>query len=66
MYQISTTISISNNKGDIVFIRDKLTDFENITNENIKVLSNDIHHLNTIIKELREKLDEKNNIVNND
>ena len=67
-YQLLDTIqqedlntSISNTKGDIVYVRDKLTQFEDLTNENIKTLSNDIHHLNTIIKELQQKLDENNN-----
>lgn len=45
--------SFNDARGEIVFLRNKLANLEDITNENMRALSKDIHHLNTLVKELQ-------------
>jgi len=50
--QSDLTTSFNDARGEIVFLRNKLANLEDVTNENMRSLSEDIHHLNTIVKEL--------------
>ena len=51
--------SFNNSKGDIEYLKNRVCNIEDNMNDNIKTLSDDIHHLHKMVKELKA-------IVNND